>query len=166
MADLNLPADLVAFLKAGKQLEYDPATCEAGKVELLALDQLKVQLFPMFIDDEELFALDPHHGENGYYLVEAINLVRECDGYHAVGTLIWLPFDNVYGTWDEEHWYIGVFDPETTWTKIVEAPAQHINAHWVGAFPDSVNATSLIPWPKYRYSAQRGTGPFPYVERP
>jgi hypothetical protein len=32
---LDLPADLVAFLTAGKQLAYDPVLCEAGAVTLL-----------------------------------------------------------------------------------------------------------------------------------
>jgi hypothetical protein len=40
---LELPADLVAFLAAGKQLEYDPEPCEAGAITLLPLSELTLQ---------------------------------------------------------------------------------------------------------------------------
>jgi hypothetical protein len=162
---MKLPNDLVAFLHAKKQLAYDPATCEAGAIKLLRLDQLKVELFPAFCDGEE-FVNNPHNGEQGYYLVEGVSLVGECIDYHPIGLLMWLPLEGCYATWDESHWHIGVFSPSVTWSRIASEPAQHINAQWVGAFEDSAPATSLIPWPKYRYSPQMSGAPFPYSERP
>ena len=47
MNALQLPNDFLAFLHAGGQLEYDPATCEAGAVTLLRLGELKLELFPI-----------------------------------------------------------------------------------------------------------------------
>jgi hypothetical protein len=167
MPDLNLPTDLVEFLAAGEQLVYDPGDCEAGAIQLLPLDRLKLELFPMYIssDMEELYESDPHQGENGYYLVTGVNLVAECEEYDPCGLLMWLPIEWRFATWDHEHWYFGVFGPEQTWTEIVKAPAQHINAQWVGAFADSVPATPLVPWPTHRYSKQReGPSPFPFEE--
>jgi hypothetical protein len=79
---------------------------------------------------------------------------------------MWLPLEKCYATWDMEHWYIGVFSPDRTWSEIVKAPTQYINAQWVGAFDDSTPATALKPWPKYRYSEQKGAGPFPFTEAP
>jgi hypothetical protein len=69
MFSLELPQDLFDFLAAGRQLKYDPRTCEAGAVKLLPLNQLKLELFPMYITSEMegLYDADPHKGENGYY---------------------------------------------------------------------------------------------------
>lgn len=162
---LNLPPDLVEFLAAGKQLVYDPDECEAGAIRLLPLDRLKLELFPMFIDSAmtELYESDPHKEDNGYYLVTGVNLVAECEDYDPCGLLMWLPIERRYATWDHSHWYIGVFGPDQTWAEIIKAPAQHINAQWVGAFSDSVPATPLKPWPIHRYSPQLlGPSPFPY----
>jgi hypothetical protein len=166
MPSLHLPADLVAFLAAGRQLDYDPEECEAGAIRLLPVDRLKLELFPMYIDPdmEELYESDPHKEENGYYLVTGVNLVAEWADYDPCGLLLWLPLERRYATWDSSHWYIGVFGPEQTWTEIVRAPARHINAQWVGAFSDSVPATPLKPWPTHRYSRQMGGGPFPFQE--
>jgi hypothetical protein len=167
MISLDLPHDLFEFLAAGKQLEYDPATCESGAIRLLPLQQLKIELFPMYMDTDidGLPEGDPHKGENGYYLVEGVNLVGECQDYEPCGLLMWLPLENCFATWDMDHWYIGVFSPEHTWSQIVKAPAPYINAQWVGAFEDSVSAKALKPWAKYRYSQQLvGSGPFPFSE--
>ena len=46
MADLKLPDDLAAFLKAGRQLEYDPASCEAGLVTLLVASAGRLPFAP------------------------------------------------------------------------------------------------------------------------
>jgi hypothetical protein len=167
MPSLHLPADLVEFLAAGKQLVYDPEACEAGAIRLMSLERLTLELFPMYISSEmdELYASDPHKEENGYYLVTGVNLVAACADYDPCGLLMWLPLERRYATWDHEHWYIGVFGPEQTWAEIVKAPAQHINAQWIGAFADSVPATALKPWPLHRYSKQRqGPSPFPFEE--
>ena len=167
MPSLNLPAYLVEFLAAGKQLVYDPEECEAGAIRLLPLDRLKLELFPMFIDSDmkELYDSNPHKGDNGYYLVAGVNLVAECDDYDPCGLLMWLPVERRFATWDGDHWYIGVFGAEQTWTEIVKSPARHINAQWVGAFSNSVPATPLQPWPLHRYSRQLyGPSPFPFEE--
>lgn len=168
MPSLNLPADLVAFLTAGKQLDYDPEECEAGAIRLLPLDQLKLELFPMFIESsmEELYDSDPNKGERGYYLVTGVNLVAEAEHYDPCGLLMWLPIERRFATWDQGHWYFGVFGPEQTWTEIVKAPADHINAQWDGSVPGYVPATkALKPWPIHRYSEQRsGPSPFPFEE--
>lgn len=165
MADLNLPDDLVRFLKAGKQLEYDPQSCEAGAVTLVPFDQLKIELFPMDCQSTEVANKDPHKGELGCYLVEAVNLTAACsDGYDGVGLLLWLPRDNRYATWDSSHDYIGVFGPKVKWSDIVTAPAQHINAQWEGAFEDSVRSSSLSPWLHHRYNAEQVHHPLPNLD--
>jgi hypothetical protein len=162
MADLKLPADLVAFLKSGKQLEYDPATCEAGAVTLLPLERLKVELFPTDSQSTAIEQADPPGGELGCYLVPAVSLLGDCTGgYDAVGLLLWYPEEGRYGTWDNSHTYLAVFPQETTWEQIVRKPAQHINSQWVGAFEDSAPAEALVPWPKYPYSPKQIYEPLP-----
>jgi hypothetical protein len=162
MPNTNLPADLVAFLEAGRQLEYDPTTCEAGSLTLLPLDKLKVELFPMDCQSTPIEEEDPHYRELGCYLVPAVNLVAECDGgYDPVGFLLWFPEEGRYGTWDSSHTYLAGFPKEVTWEQIVAAPAQHINSQWIGAFPDSAPAEPLVPWPRYRYSTEQLFEPQP-----
>jgi len=167
MASMNLPQDLIDFLAAGKQLEYDPDACEAGAIRLLPLEQLKLELFPMFIDSEmgDLYANNPHRGHNGYYLVLGVNLVAECVEYDPCGLLMWFPLEQRFGIWDAGHWYIVVFGPEQTWSEIVRSPARHINALWDSGFADAVPTTPLQPWSLHRYSPQlQGPSPFPYEE--
>jgi hypothetical protein len=162
MADLNLPEDLIAFLRSCKQLEYDPTKCEAGAVTLLPLGQLKVELFPMDCQGSNLEEEDPHRGELGCYLVDGVNLVAGCTGgYNPVGLLLWLTREGRYGTWsDGDYPCIGVFGPLINWSRIAEAPAQHINAQWAFV-EDSAPASSLVPWPRYPYSAEQVYQPLP-----
>ncbi len=70
-----LPEDLVAFLRAGRRLEYDPAKCETGPVTLLLAGALKVVLFPMDCQSISAEEDDPHYREMRCYLVSAVNLV-------------------------------------------------------------------------------------------
>jgi hypothetical protein len=162
MADLKLPDDLAAFLKAGKQLEYDPASCEAGLVTLLLPERLKVELFPTDCQSTDIEHKDPHEGELGCYLVPAVSLLANCTGgYDAVGLLLWFPEEGRYGTWDSSHTYLAVLPRETTWGQTAQKPAQHINSQWVGAFEDSAPAEALVPWPKYPYSPKQIYEPVP-----
>lgn len=162
MTPLELPADLQEFLTSGRQLSYEPETCEAGSVTLARPEQLKIELFPMDCQSTEVEEEDPHCGESGCYLVEGVSLCTECTGgYDAAGLLLWLPHDGRYAIWDEEHGGIAVFGADVTWSKIVEAPAQHINAQWVGAFDDSAPLSTLKPWLKHGYSREQVHHPLP-----
>jgi hypothetical protein len=169
MLSLSLPDDLKTFLATGKQFDLNPSTCEAGAIKLLPLDKLALELFPMYADSDSMTTDgfntdDPHRGENGYYLVEGVNLVAECSLYDPCGLLMWLPRENCYGIWDSDHWHISVFPPEHTWSRIAADPAEYIDSGWGELTQEWPPKRPLIPWPKYRYSEQRGGGPFPYTE--
>jgi len=156
VAEKNLPADLVDFLRAGNRLEYDPTACEAGTITLLPLDELKVELFPMETGGLPVFEQDPNYPKRGSYLVAGVNLVASCtNGYEAVGLLLWLPVERRYATWDNSHCQIAVFGPDVTWARIAAAPAEHINAQWTGIDPASPPTSALIPWPAHRYSERQ-----------
>ena len=149
---IDLPADLVAFLSAGKQLTYDPTLCEAGAVTLLPLGELRLQRFPVETSGLDVFEQDPHYPDVHSYLVAGVNLVRACTGdYDPTGLLIWLPVEKRYGVWDSSHCGIQMFAPTVTWNEIAEAPALHINAGWTGIDPESPPMEDLVPWPTHPY---------------
>jgi hypothetical protein len=152
---LDLPADLVTFLRERRQLAYDPAKCEAGRVLLLSLDQLRVQRFPTDTQSTEIEHEDPHRGEGGCYLVEGVNLVAGAEGYDPIGLLLWFPAERRFGTWDSSHTCILTFDPEVRWTHIADAPWKFINAQWIGAYEDSASAKPLRPWDKHEFSPKQ-----------
>jgi hypothetical protein len=162
MTELNLPADLIAFLRAGRQLQYDPATCEAGVVTLLPVEDLKVELFPMECQSTDVADEDPHRDGEGCYLVEGVNVVAASTGeYDPIGLLLWLPRDGLYGSWDGSHSVILAFPPDVSWTKIAQAPARYINAQWQDVFDDSAPIACLKPWTLHPYNAEPVPGPPP-----
>jgi hypothetical protein len=168
MISLNLPTDLVEFLSAGKQLEYDPEDCDPGRVVLLAPDQLALELFPYHTDsapmtDGGLNIDDPFRGENGCYLVDGVNLVGAADDYGDCGLLMWFPLEGCYGIWGSDHWHISVFPPDHTWSVIAADPVLYLDSGWGELVQEHPPSRPLIPWPRYRYSySRKGDGPFPY----
>ena len=159
---LDLPADLVAFLTAGKQLEYDPAFCEAGAVTLLPLSALKLQRFPVETSRLEVFEQDPHYPDVKSYLVLGVNLLAHCTGdYDPEGLLLWLPIERRFGVWDSSHCGIQTFGPEVTWERIAAAPAPHINAGWTGIDPAAPPMEDLVPWPAHPYGHDQVYTPQP-----
>ena len=145
-----IPHDLADFLHAGKQLEYNAALCEAGKVVLKSLDELFVS--DVYVDSEEspLHDSDPSADVKGYYAVPAVSLVAECEGYDPEGILIWLPDYSLYGTWDSDHWDVLVF-PNVTWSDVVDNPVAFLNAQW----EHGVVCEYLAPWEKCEFREGR-----------
>lgn len=162
MNDLNLPPDLVEFLRSGKQLEYDPAGCEAGAVTLVPLSDLKLQRFPVETGGLSVFKQDPHYPQMNSYLVLGVNLIAGCSGdYDPDGILLWLPVERRYGVWDSSHCTIQIFGPEVTWDVIAANPASHINAGWTGIDSTSPSTENLVPWPAHPYADRQVYDPQP-----
>jgi hypothetical protein len=150
---LDLPADLVAFHAACKQLQYDPSLCEAGAVMLVPLSELKLERFPVETSGSPIFEQDPHYPKVNSYLVLGVNLVASCTGdYDPTGLLLWLPVERRYGVWDSSHCTIQMFGPEVAWDRIAVAPIYHINAGWSDIDPDSPPMEDLVPWPAHPYA--------------
>lgn len=148
----DLPADLVEFLAAGKQLEYSPRLCEAGAITLVGLADLKLERFPVETGSLDVFEQDPHYPEMNSYLVLGVNLVADCTAsYDAAGLLLWLPVEQRYGIWDSSHCGIRVFAPDVTWSQIAADPVPHINAGWSGIDESSPPMQDLVPWPAHPY---------------
>jgi hypothetical protein len=148
--DMEIPPDLLAFLMAGRQLQYEAADCEAGRVVLLSQDQLKVRLYPTDVDNGPIKnSSDPHYRELGCYLVPGVSLVAASDGFDPDGLLLWLPEENCYGTWDSSHTLLEAFDREVTWSHIANDPIRFINSFWSDERVGGL--APLVPWPKYQY---------------
>lgn len=149
---LDLPTDLIAFLGAGKQPEYDPTLCEAGALTLVPLADLKLERFPVETGSLDVYEQDPQYPQVNSYLVLGVNLVADCTGgYDAAGLLLWLPVERRYGIWDSSHCGIQAFGPEVTWTRIAANPVPHINAGWSGIDESSPPMVDLVPWPAHPY---------------
>lgn len=156
--DPKLPSDLVNFLNAKSELEYDASLCEAGKVTLLSVDRIRVARYPLDADNNEIPGNDPHKGEFGCYLVQAANLVAACTGdYEPEGLLLWLPIEQRYATWDSSHSAIEVFGPKVSWKDIAKRPVHYINAQW----GEGARTKPLVPWPNHAYSRKQLHSPQP-----
>lgn len=150
MDDMNLPEDLTRFLSDGRQLDFDPARCETGRITLNGLEDLKAETFNLQTYATPLETEDPHWEDGGYYHIPAVSLVKECEDYEPRFLLVWLPQEGVFGTGDEEHGHLLTF-PGVTWTDIVAGPIPYLEANWN---PEDGRSVYLRPWPKYGYSAE------------
>jgi uncharacterized protein (TIGR02996 family) len=162
LVELRLPADIVEFLAAGKQLDYAPGACEAGAVTLVPLSELRLERFPVETGSLDVYEQDPHYPDVKSYLVLGVNLVASCTGgYEPVGLLLWLPVERRYGIWDSSHCGIQVFGPEVTWQRIAATPVPHIEAGWTGFHVDSPPMEELVPRPAHPYHDQQVYEPQP-----
>lgn len=142
--ELGLPDDLVAFLGAGRQLDYDPKDCEAGRVILGGLSDVKAG--KAWIDPSELCnysVWNPHDGNNDcYYQVPCVSLTIKAGAYSPRGILVWIPQIKLFATCDTGHGVVWVF-PRTSWSQIVERRAVFLGAQWN---PDPEVQALLVPW--------------------
>jgi hypothetical protein len=127
MADLKLPADLIAFLQSGRQLDYDASKCECGSLRLARLEELKLET--IWAKPSEFDADDPHAGHEGLYKVEAVDLVEYAEHYPPEFILLWLPAMECFGTWDSDHYHLSVF-PNASWSDIAINPLPFIDSQW------------------------------------
>jgi predicted RNase H-like HicB family nuclease len=149
MGPPKLPADLTAFLREGRQLDYNPSLCEAGRIELIPARSVRLHLFPMDCQSTPVEADDPHRRELGCYLVRAVNLVARCEHYLPEGLLMWFPDEGRYGNWDSEHHGICLFHEDVTWRKVSESPDHFLDLNWHSWDEDDLEC--LVPWPRYPY---------------
>ncbi|MGO8673205.1 MAG: hypothetical protein ACLQVD_17835 [Capsulimonadaceae bacterium] len=143
---LNLPDSLREFLELGRQLVYDITKCEAGQVVLHKVTDLVRARLLVNMSETELETEDPHEGAMGY-VVPAVSLTADCDGYQPDFLLLWLPNENLFGWFDCEHGHLGVF-PGVTWDDIVDDPVPYLNAQWNPNGPSEL----FRPWPNYEFT--------------
>ena len=149
---LQLPDDFVAFLGQGQQVVQKPQKCEAGKVRLLPLDKLKLEMFAAQTYGTPFEEADPHRGEPGCYQIPGVSVIAACSGdYDPEGLLVWFPGEQSFGVWDPDHSYVLVFGPEVSWPVIAADISSYVNAQW--AFDDlpRANARFIQPFGKYNF---------------
>jgi hypothetical protein len=139
----DLPTDAIEFLRVGRQLTYDHARCEPGYVQLKRLDDL--ELGEVWISPD--LPGDPHAGEEGFYRIPSVSLTGLCEAYDPEFILLWLPHEQMFGTWDCDHWVLSAF-PDVNWTDIVTRPAAFINSQWDA---ESSVARSVEPWHHHKF---------------
>ena len=150
---LRLPDDLIQFLDAGHQLEYDPEKCEAGRVRLKHRSELTLRTFGACLGGTG----SPHEGEDphpgpGVYLVPGVDLIASCtEDYQPEGLLVWLPDEKSFGTWDPCHDHLLSFGEDVRWSDIARSPDRFINAQWPSFYDEFERAPAeyVVPWPKY-----------------
>ncbi len=121
---LNLPQDLVDFISHGKSLSYDEEKCIIGHIELVPIESLmrgRIYVDKIVSNQNDL--------REGYYIVPAVDLIAECEGFDAWGVLVWLPDIQKFGAWDCDHRELRVFS-KAKWSNIVEDPIKYLNAQW------------------------------------
>ena len=149
----DIPDVLRSFLESGAQLEYDEASCEAGRVLLHAPGGVRLRTFPAQTYGTPLADLDPHREEGGTYAVPGYDLVASCSGdYEPEGLLVWFPAEGSFGVCDTSHDYILLFGPEVRWSNIVAAPARFLNAQWAFEELDRAAVQHLAPWHHYSWN--------------
>jgi len=143
---IKLPEDLTEFLAAKQKLVYPTEDCECGQIKLLSLGKHK--LGEVWVNGESLKGVerDPNEGKEGYYAIPAVNLVKSCEDYDPEHILSWIPEENLYISWDSDHWTVTAF-PRVTWSMIAANPLPYVNAQW-----DSPSiGTPFVPWPKFPF---------------
>lgn len=146
----RLPRDLKAALHDTRprrikvraaETVYGTDTIQLKPARGLKVEALKVR--PQFGDlpDE-----DPHREENGYHAVPAVNLVEAPASY----SLLWLPVERRFGTYDAEHTTLMTFRPKLTWTILRGDIERYFAAtNSGGDIEDPVLAEYLRPWPTH-----------------
>ena len=131
MDELGVPQDLVDFLAAGRQLEYDPKGCECGAVTLKGADDLALGSIRVWSDVSHPDRRDPNRGRRGAYEVPAVDLVGACRSYDPHGLLVWLPAEQAFAVHDSDHGEAREF-PGATWGDIVADPPRYLGVLWDG----------------------------------
>jgi hypothetical protein len=147
----DLPADLVAFLRAGS-----PATLDAGHYEtipLIPVEELRVETLEVTPNLARFACDNPHADEYGHYAVPAVNLVRggpeRADSFPA-WLFLWLPNERRYGSYDLDHGDLMVYAVEVTWSHIAADPGPFVRAS-DGEHDGPVAIEYFQPWPRYPF---------------
>ena len=149
---LLLPEDFLAFLAAGRQLDYDADETDCGQLTLLEHGKLEIGLIWVNARsvDTTLFA-DPNAADGGFYPVAAVNLVAEsATNGSPEHILTWLPTERCFGQCDCDHGVVYLFC-NATWSDIADDPIHYLTTMWTGDPKDE----TLTPYPKYPYAPGR-----------
>ncbi len=127
---MELCIELENFLTNKQTLKYDESLCECGKVSLKDIDELSIEIIEVELEEEYYPSTEQvETGPFGHYEIEAVNLVKSCEGYSPDFILLWLPKEKKYGTYDTDHSNLFIFD-NVSWKDISRNPVSYINSQW------------------------------------
>ncbi len=140
---MNPPQDLIEFIQAAKQLQYDAAASQIGLVRLKSSEELEPSRLQIptgcqDIDDVD----DPYEPIDGYYEAEVLDLVAHSEKYNPEGLLCWIAALNTFGSVDTEHGTVRTF-PGATWSDIAASPRDFLDSQW--EYERDVSQVEL-PW--------------------
>jgi len=148
--ELGLPAEFIAFLRAGRQLDFDHRQTEVGPVRLKPLTHLRFDEFKVITEGTPLERKDPHRGEAGYYALRVVDLIGESNSYRPTGLLAWFCDYGAFGSWDCDHLTAIAF-PKVSWSKIIADPAKYLDAQW---HPYHNFVKHIEPWKHCEFKPQ------------
>lgn len=144
----NLPMDLVDFLRGKAQPQL--TTEGYGTLNLIPLEQLRVEQQLVTPTLSDFAAEDPHEGQGGYE-VPAVNLIS--GGTSDMGKwyawlFLWLPNERRYGSMDLDHGDLILFPEGASWSQIAADPEAFIQAS-ESCGTEEIPIEYLKPWPRY-----------------
>jgi hypothetical protein len=149
--DLNLPYDLLAFLRGACT-----GTLHAGGygiLRLVPLGQLHVETLELTPNYSPFARDDPHWCDGGYYAVPAVNLVEgnpDWPSYFPRLGFVWLPCERRYASFDQDHGELMLFRPGLVWAEIAANAEAHLLAG-ESCGSKRVPMEYFKPWPQYSY---------------
>jgi hypothetical protein len=149
--NLTLPDDLVTFLRGP-----DASTLSAGgygTLQLVPLERLCMETLEVTPNYSPFAHDDPHRYDGGFYAVPAVNLVEgdpDWPSYFPRLAFLWLPSEQRYGSFDQDHGELMLFRPGLTWAEIASAAEAHLLAG-ESCGSEQVQMEYLKPWPRYPY---------------
>lgn len=136
----KLPNDLIAFLAAGRQFDYDTENSEVGRIALKRDTDLALTTITTFPGCQSVIN-DPYRDLDGLYHIDVYDLVAESERYETEGLLCWIVALRQFGCIDPEHGDVIVFHG-ATWTDIAANPRPYLDAQW----GDEECAVRVLPW--------------------
>lgn len=136
--NIELPNDLLAFLRAGSQLRYDVKGSEIGGITLKRDVDLALTTIATFPGCQSIVD-DPYETLEGLYQIDVVDLVAEAE-YCIEGLLCWIVALQRFGSIDPEHGDVITF-PGAAWTDLVASPLRYLDAQWNHDLGERV-----LPW--------------------
>ena len=135
-----MSADLLAFLREGRELEYDVVASEVGTLTHKEVSELSRSTITTFPGCDSIIE-DPYEDlEDGEYQIAVYDLVAETEDYDPEGMQCWIIALKCFGSIDPEHGEVLSF-PKVTWTAIVKSPIRYLAAQW----QDGSGAARVLP---------------------
>lgn len=118
----QLPADLFAYLSNATE---DQLTINTREGKFVLAKPIELELISIQLEGETSLC----ESFEGNYYCPAINLVSYAENYTGKGFLVWLPRINIFGSYDDEHNKLLVFN-NIPWQDIYADAKPFLESQW------------------------------------